>query len=555
MQRPSRPLGSRLAQVGVPAPAATAVPAPAHPVPAHPAPAPLAPFPRRPRGLRTGLVAFVLLFVAMGAWSVATPLGGSPDEPAQLIRAASVVRGQLVGRPLPGATRAQGSIAVVRVPEVFASLANDVSCFYVNPWAPAGCQAPLVPSPQDQPVETYVGRYPPFYYAVVGLPTLVWVSPGGIYGARLASAALSAAMLALAVVSLTRCRGRPMVVAGFSLAVTPMVLYLGGVVNPSGFELASAVAAFCGALALARLPLEEVGPAALAGFGAPALALVLVRALAPVWALAALGMLVWLRPWAEVKVLVARAPTRAWLAVGALAGAFALAWDLLAGGLRLQPGEAVPAHAGAATVAHLALDRLHLIAVSSLGQFGWMDTPSPWGVVSTLALALGVLALLAFASGSRAARWLLVGTGVLWAGFCYVFVLAMVPTHGVVGQGRDFLGLAVGIPLVAGLGTRVARLPGFLQRRWRTLCGAFLAVVAICQSADFYETLRRFSVGISGPVDAFAHVRHGWQPPVAGPVLVAAFIASVSLGAVLLWRLAGAVPPARPRPRSTWAVP
>lgn len=482
----------------------------------------------------TWLLAFVLLFVAAGSWSLAVPLGSSPDEPAQLIRAASLVRGQLVGQPLPGAGAARGSVVVVQVPEVFAALANDVSCFNVDPWKPAGCQLPLGGSTVSQPVETYVGRYPPLYYALVGLPTLAMVSVKGIYAARLVSAALSAAMLALAVVSVRRCRGRPLFGAGLSLAVTPMVFYLAGMLNPSGFEMSAAVAVFAGTLALASLPLERVGPAALSAVGVPALCLMLVRSLAPLWVLAALAVLVVMRPWREVALLLRRRAVRWWLLAGVVAAGTGLAWDLTAGALRLQPGMALPSHGGEVAVLHAVMDRMHLIAVSSIGQFGWLDTPSPFGVVTAWTAGFGLLAALALLSARRRQVAAVLGTGLAWAAFCFLFVLAMVPSHGLVGQGRDFLGLAAGMPLVAGVCVRPSALPG----RLRSLAGAaryvLPAAAAVCQVADFYWVMRRYDVGLRGPMDPFAHVAGGWAPPVPGPVLLAVFVVAVGGTALVL---------------------
>jgi hypothetical protein len=516
----------------------TPVPAEAAQVvrPAHLAPA-TRPAASREGGLATWLLAFVLLFVAAGSWSLAAPLGSSPDEPAQLIRAASLVRGQLVGRALPGAGAAQGSVVVVQVPEVFAALANDVSCFDVNPWKPAGCQLPLGGSTVSQPVETYVGRYPPLYYALVGLPTLALVSVKGIYAARLVSAALSAAMLALAVVSVRRCRGRPLFGAGLSLAVTPMVLYMAGMLNPSGFEVSAAVAVFSGALALASLPLERVGPAVLAALGVPAMCLMLVRSLAPLWVLAALAVLVVLRPWREVAALLRRRAVRRWMLAGVVAAGLGLAWDMTAGALRLQPGMALPEHADEAALLHAVIDRMHLIAVSSIGQFGWLDTPSPLGVVTAWTAGFGLLAALALLSARRRQVAAIVGTGLAWAAFCFLFVWAMVPSHGLVGQGRDFLGLAVGMPLVAGVCVRPSALPGWLRSLAGAARYALPAAAAVCQVADFYWVMRRYDVGLEGPMDPFAHVAGGWAPPVPGPVLTALFVVAVGGTALLLGAL------------------
>lgn len=479
-------------------------------------------------GLRLFFLAFGAFFLAASAWSFACPLGSPPDEPAHLIRAASLVRGQLVGHSLPGATKAEGSVVVVQVPEVFASLANDVGCFKRDPKVPAGCQAPLVPSPQDQSVESYVGRYPPLYYAVTGLPTLALVSVDGVYGARLVSAAMCAAMLALAMVSAGRLPGRPLLPVGVALAATPMVIYLGGELNPSGFEAACGVAAFAGTVVVAGLPVEEIRNSDLARLGVPSFCLVMVRALSPVWVLVALAALGVLRGWPGTVALLRSGAVRLWAALGALAGAFALAWDFGAGALRLQPGTGVPPGASDLTIAHLALDRLHLVAVSSIGIFGWLDTSSPYGVVTAWALGALALVVLAFVVGSTRQRVAVAGATLVWVVFTYVFILAMVPTHGLVGQGRDFLGLAAGIPIVSASCIAVERLPGSLRRLFPSLFVVLVVVFAAGQVVDFYGTLRRYTVGTSGPLDAFASISGGWEPPVAGPLLVAGFVCGIA---------------------------
>ncbi len=172
---------------------------------------------------------------------------------------------------------------VVKVPEVFASLETHVGCFQYKSAIPAGCQQPLNGSTHTVSVETYVGRYPPFYYALVGLPTLVLVSVKGIYAARLVSGALAAAMLALAVTSVRRCRGAPLLAGGVALAITPMALYLAAVVSPSGLEIASAISAWTAAMALASQRPSDLSASVVGALGISLSVLILTRALAPLW--------------------------------------------------------------------------------------------------------------------------------------------------------------------------------------------------------------------------------------------------------------------------------
>lgn len=487
---------------------------------------------RRPL-LRTWLASFAVLFVAAAAWSFASPLGSAPDEPAQLVRAASVVRGQLLGSPLPHAAKSQGSTVVVEVPEVFASLNWDVSCFRGLVDVPAGCQAPLANSTQDEPMATYVGRYPPLYYVLVGLPTLLFVSVKGIYGARLMSAALSAAMLALAVVSVRRCRGRPLLGAGLSLAATPMVLYLAGVINPSGLEVSSAISGWAAAMALTSATKEELRPSLVAPLGISLVSLVLVRSLSPLWALAILSALIVLRPGVPVRELYRLRSVKAWSAAVVLASGLALGWDLVAGALRGQAGTPLPPGASEPEVVQLAFDHLHALVLSTIGQFGWLETPSPFAVVALWLGALGAVVLLALCAASRREATAVAGLLLGWALFSFLFVLAFAREYGIVGQGRDFMGLIVGLPLLAGL---AARGPAELVGPMKRLSGLLVVSLALGQVVDFYGTLRRFTVGLPSPATAFASVPGGWQPPMYAPLLVAVFALSMGGFAAILLR-------------------
>src|SRR5579875_1497007 len=86
---------------------------------------------RRHPTLRLWLLTFAALLAASAAWSLATPLGGAPDEPAHIERAAAAVRGQLTGTAVHHAARPGSHPALVyanlrrvRVPAVFSELST-----------------------------------------------------------------------------------------------------------------------------------------------------------------------------------------------------------------------------------------------------------------------------------------------------------------------------------------------------------------------------------------------------------------------------------------------
>lgn len=187
----------------------------------------------------------------------------------------------------------------------------------------------------------------------------------------------------------------------------------------------------------------------------------------------------------------------------------------------------------------LAVDRLHLVLTSSIGQFGWLDTPSPHGVVVAWLGALGAVVLVSLCLSRRRGRAVVVSNLVAWVVIPLALVIGEARHNGILGQGRDFMGLAVGIPIVAGVvaGERVGD-----RRKMLRLSSAIITVLAVCQVADFYGTLRRNTVGIKGPLDAFATVWQVWHPPVPAVVLVAVFTLAMAAFAVILSRAVGPLP-------------
>ena len=394
----------------------------------------------------------------------------------------------------------------VEAPQVFSRLANDVGCFQFKNAIPASCQGPLGGSKKDVPVFTYVGRYPPLYYAIVGLPTLVFVSPTGIYMARLVSGALSAALLALAVTSLRRCRGAPLLAAGLALAITPMVLYLAAVVNPSGLEIASAVSAWAAAMAIASQRSEELSASAVAALGISAVVLILTRPLSPLWTLFIAGALLGLcSSW---RSLLRRRSVQGWLAGCLAAGFAALAWDLIADPFLTEPGAALPAGTTGPHIVVLAAERLDLLVTSSIGLFGWLDTPSPYAVTVTWLGALGAVVLVGVCLARRRGAALVAGNIVAWDSVPLVLITAEARQNGILGQGRDFMPLAVGIPILAGVvaGERLSD-----RRTTLRLATLIISALALCQAVDFYGALRRNTVGINGPINVFGRIPDAWH--------------------------------------------
>ena len=136
--------------------------------------------------------AAAILFGLCAAWSLSTPIGAANDEGAQVLRAVSVVRGQLLGQPLTAATqqtldqqqlasfegctrwgvgvlgadqqaaaqRCAAPYTVVTVPKSFAAIPGSEFCNSFDPY-PDTCPVHLDGSDRLVRAITYVGRYPP----------------------------------------------------------------------------------------------------------------------------------------------------------------------------------------------------------------------------------------------------------------------------------------------------------------------------------------------------------------------------------------------------------
>lgn len=463
---------------------------------------------------RTFWVSLVALSSLLGLWGLATPPFAVPDEPAHFLKAAGVARGQVTGLP--------GLPTAVEVPPALAATRFQTGCFVFRPDVPADC-APGYDGPDGPETEarTQAGRYPPGYYALVGLPTLVVTDLGSLYAVRGVSAALCAALLAAAVTA-AAATGSRLLVTGVGVAATPMVLFLSSGVNPSGPEVAAAVALWTAGLALVLASGPPSRPV-LTTAGLAAVVLVLSRPISPFWvALIGLSLLL-LAGGRRGLELVRQRPVQAWLGVLGLAGLLQAAWVLGVGALELYGGGR-PLTLGERLEGSLVRTDERLQQM--VGWFGWLDTPAPVGVHVAWALALVVLVGLGLRGAVRRRAVLLL---TLVLGVVLVPIALEVASAEQVGfywQGRYTLPLAVGVPLVAAVAARRPR-PAPVP-----LLAGVLAVLAVCHLVGFVTALGRYTVGTGnglGLVDAV------WSPPLPALVLaVGAVLAALAWSALLL---------------------
>jgi hypothetical protein len=499
--------------------------------------------------LRIWAISTAILFCLSAAWAFATPIGAGNDEPAQLVKAASVVRGEIVGRApsaaseanlsasqrrdlqiclvLASADRCNGALTIVTVPESFANFAMS-ACFTNRSAVPAGCGRDLRGSGREVSAATYVGRYPPLYYALVGLPSLALHSDTAVYLMRLLSGLLSAVFLGLAFASASLWSRSRLLVLAIAVTATPMVIIFGSAVNPSGLELATAVCVWtCGlTLVLDRASSPPLGLVVATTVSASVMAL--TRGLSPMWLAIIAFAVIAISP-RSIPQLIRFGRVRIAVGVIALANIAAVAYIVWAHALSLYPF-GIPVHPGTSLwgIIEISLGRTETLVNEFIGPIGWLQTSPPLAVLVLWVVPASAILVLGLITSFRHHAWVIIGLLVGSLVLPTTLMVSQARTDGVVWQARDGYPLYAGILLVAGAvaGRNRARSAPesgttlVLATAARRL-GVFVAsTVAAAQLGEFVWALRRYTVGLGSVLNLFASVPGGWSPPIASVMLV-----------------------------------
>lgn len=474
--------------------------------------------------LSSGWIRFTVLLFAMTAlWSLGMPLMASPDEPSHAIKAAAVVRGQLDG-PLseaPVRLTEPGRGTIVQVPTDLARTAALADCFRFEEKEAADC-APALPEREPGLVDatTYAGQYPPLYYLLVGWPSLVLPGTAALYAMRLVTAAISTGFLVWGLRRLVG-PGARRGLWGASVALTPMVFFMAGTVNPNGLEITSAFSFWAATTALTRHvpdpsptpPVSLYVQAAVSGA-----VLVNLRTSGPLWAaLILVFALLVARPGGIRAALRARAAR--W------AGAAAVVASLTAVGWLATHSDVVsteglhPEFAEPRLVVAVMLLSTQAFVEQSIGNFGWLDTEAPFPtVLAWFAAASALLFVGLAATGARRAK----AAVALLAGAVVLVPIALtVPTAeaaGIIWQGRYALPLALGIPLLGGL--LASSVEGEAGRLLDRVHGLTVPVLALGHVMGFYWAARRYAEGADGD---WLSLTPEWSSPLGFVPAVALF--------------------------------
>src|SRR5581483_8079421 len=472
------------------------------------------------------ILGYILLTTS---WVFSNPPFASPDEPHHYVRAIAMGRGHPLGLRAyyvdPGLTPIQRhwveqAVRSHRIPQRL--VPDGYTCQTGHPDVSASCSRRTGPLGSGTVVEvTPVGTYQPEGYVLPGLLMRFGWNPASANILGRIGAALSAMALLAWAITLLGCGANHVgsALSGLLVAVTPMVVFTGATVSPSGIEIMSAVAFVAALIRLTRTA-KFTSYTALAVVSTGSI-LALSRSLGPLWVTLHLAIFVLLTGPRLAARLFLR-DRKGLIATSGLMLAMVLnrVWELEYGptvSFRIE------------TLASILDGFAHLpnIITQQIGNFGWLDTPMPslcyvlWrGMIWTMVI---ITLLVANRSERR-----IFGLYLSLAAVVPVFLHVTYAVHtGFYVQGRHVLPLSVGIPIYAGEIIRRHRSQlAFISPL--TLIRMIAPAVALVHALGWYANARRSAVGAHGPIAFFRG--HGWSP-VGGWWL---WISVTALGTLLL---------------------
>jgi hypothetical protein len=432
------------------------------------------------RKLLATILTPLFVFVALASWSLASPVGASPDDDFHL---ASIWCGDGLRSGL--CERAQGgNEREVPVP------LRTAACYAYKADQSASCQGAGFKTDTYMFESTargnWTGDYPPVFYAVMGL----FAGPNislSVMLMRVFNVCLFVGLSMAVFLLLPRCR-RPALVWGFAITLVPLGMFLIPSTNPSSWAVISA-----GTLWISLLGYMETTGWRKLGLGLLAVVSTVLgvgaRADAAVYTVIAIG---------AVVVLSARRDRRLMINLLLPLGLIVLAaWFFLSAGQSSFAASGLPSSGGQGPnwKQLLFLNALNVptLWAGALGLWGlgWLDTALPSLVwVSTLA----VFCALTFTGlKSLGIRKILAVAGIfaaLWAIPSYILL-----------QSRVFVGTQVQpryiLPLMVLLaGVTLLQSKGRVLEFGRGQASALAAALIVANSVALHFNIRRYVTGV-----------------------------------------------------------
>jgi hypothetical protein len=442
----------------------------------------------------------VSLFALVVSWSLSMPLFSGPDEPANFVRSAAVVRGEFVGADAGVSLEKSYWTTTVDIDPQF-GVANLV------PW----CFAPFSEKPAcnlaiedaafvDNPPYTNMGRYPILPFLVSGVGTIFGANDVSVLVSRLTLGALSVALLGFAFSSVAHRRGS---VPALLMAITPGVIFLSAVMNPSALEIASAIALWAILPhVFESTPLTKIE---LVGVAVAGVVLIGTRPLGPVLYLVALLFCCAVTGgWARLGNVLRRL-RNVWL-LHVCAIALSVVWYVTV----FSKNTGSPFTEGSASLGLRqqvieAVRHIPAVLEQGIGNFGWLDTPMPQVALMLYLVMLVSLLVFAIVRSTRLVASMVVS-------LCLVSALLVVAQdinyynllRNFGSQGRHVMPLLVGIPILA---LRKVTLPSRAN-------AVVVFVWALIMVWSGVAALRRYAVGIRPGNQLDMYTQAVWQPDI-----------------------------------------
>ncbi|MFC5503405.1 DUF2142 domain-containing protein [Lysinimonas soli] len=423
----------------------------------------------------------MLALLALVAWSLASPIGSSPDDDYHLASIWCANSANTAAcEPGPKADERYVPEAVHRAPY----------CYNFKSGVSAACQSSYFSLDPSKKVLTdrgsFTGSYPPVYYATMSL----FVGDNillSVIVMRIVNSALFVALTTALFLLLPRIR-RPTLIWSWLVTTVPLGLFLLASNNPSAWSIIG-----IGSLWIALLGYFETAGRRRIGLGAiVTIATIMAagaRADSAVYAVISIAV---------VFVLTFRR-TRSFY----LAAILPIGLAIMSGIFYLTSGQSSVASTGLntpgaapaslSTILLYNLENVQQLWVGAFGvwQLGWVDTPMPWIVIFG---AVGAILVVVFSGLAKVSRRKLTSVGIVG------LVLWLLPLY-VLQQGRSMVGEAVQprylLPLII-LFVGLALLPvGHWFVRFSRLQLILIAVaVIVAQSVALHENMRRYITGI-----------------------------------------------------------
>ncbi len=476
---------------------------------------------------RTWTVTFLSLLVVGVVWIFAQPVFSGADEPEHATESQAVWSGQFLP-PLSLRFGTQIESGVVRVPQ----LSNGAGCFFNQSAKSAKCDTTSLHGPTPtRSASSYITGEPPLPALLTGLPLYLSPNRTGFYLSRLLTAILGAALLATAL-ALAVSRRRPLLAASVLVAATPAVIAEFGVLGSSQLEIGSVIVLWvCVALVSTG---EELTRGLISLLFGSAIVLLLSRPISFLYALLAIAVLVGCCSRIRLKELSTSPGAKAWMVGAGVVFVASLLWYFLAEA-PINPHYMAQQHLPVITNAGSRIS-MSLSVVTDwwsqmIGATGNDEYFGPAWVTIVWTLMAGAFVGAGLLFGRRRQILSIMGLAVVLLVLPVLGQAYYLPKISFYWMGRYSLPTFAGLVIIsaAAVGSRLT------GRETKRLLLIVLPVVAALQVVELFSTLRRYVVGINGPINPF-HWGSGWHPPIDSLLLLLLGSALIMLAYGVVYR-------------------